>query len=246
MLEVIIHKKAFENKGVVKTVLRNVKLKLNTGEFYSLLGESGIGKTSLLKIIARLDSDFDGSLTFTDKKGQQITSSMVFQEHRLLPWKTVEDNLFFVLPNSLSKEEKIVKVDAILDLVGLRKAHKSWIKSLSGGMLQRVSIARALIVEPELLLLDEPFSSLDQFTKRDLMKRLQEIVKLQKLTCVMVTHDFNEAIYLSDKIGVLQGDTAHLKETKNIIIENRENWASLEFNKYRAWLEKVFFGYEIK
>ena len=241
MLQISIHSKFFIDKGIKKDILSEIKLDLKRGHFYSILGSSGIGKTTLLKIIAGIDTDFDGTVKLNSPNSEPIRTSMIFQEHRLLPWQTVEDNLKFVLPKAMSNEEKNRKIERILSHVGLHKSRHSWVKSLSGGMAQRVSIARALIVEPNLLLLDEPFSSLDQFTKRDMMKRLKKIIDLQKLTCIMVTHDFDESIYLSDTIGILAGIPAHLDTTRTISIDNRDNWASTDFNYYRAWLEEIFF-----
>ena len=241
MFKVAIGKKKFKDGDKLINVLANVNFHLEEGDYLSVLGKSGVGKTSLLHIISGLDTEFDGEISFRDVDfGKKIRVSMIFQEPRLLPWKTVENNLRFALPRNLPRTDKEEKISEVLKLVGLTDVKSSWIKSLSGGMAQRVSIARALIVDPQVLLLDEPFSNLDHFTKRDLMRELKNIVISKGLTCVMVTHDFNEAIYLSNRICILGNRPATIKEEKKVNLINRNDWASVEFNDYRKWLENAF------
>ena len=114
MLQISIHSKFFIDKGIKKDILSEIKLDLKRGHFYSILGSSGIGKTTLLKIIAGIDTDFDGTVKLNSPNSEPIRTSMIFQEHRLLPWKTVEDNLKFVLPKAMSNEEKNRKMDKSL------------------------------------------------------------------------------------------------------------------------------------
>ncbi|BAC18178.1 ABC transporter, ATP-binding protein [Corynebacterium efficiens YS-314] len=170
------------------------------GQFVSLLGPSGCGKSTILSMIAGLDQPSTGAVTVDGR------SSVVFQDHALLPWFTARGNIEFGLKSvrpELSAPQRREIADRHLEMVGLSHAADRRPARLSGGMQQRVGIARAFAVEPEILLLDEPFGALDALTRRELQLQLLELWEADRRTVVMVTHDVDEAILLSDRILVM-------------------------------------------
>ncbi|WP_096201451.1 ABC transporter ATP-binding protein [Bacillus sp. FJAT-45350] len=200
--------KTFENKEekTTYTVFENIDLNVKTGEFVSLLGPSGCGKSTLLNIIAGLDSASTGTVTAEDKivKAPGSDRGVVFQEAALMPWMTVLDNVMFALKKKLSKDEAKKRAIEYLKLVHLSKFIDSYPHELSGGMKQRVSIARALAMDPSILLMDEPFGALDEQTRSTLHKEVQFIWETTRKTIVFVTHNIRESILLSDRI-ILMG-----------------------------------------
>lgn len=189
-----IHK-AFPEVG---PVLDGIDLAVEPEAFVSLLGPSGCGKSTLLRLVIGLDTDYTGEITF-DGQLREASVAMAFQEPRLLPWRTVRGNLELVA----ERTDRSGKIDGLLDLVGLTDFHDALPKQLSGGMAQRVSLARALVNEPEVLLLDEPFSALDAMTRMRLQDALVEIHQRQPTTTLLVTHDIDEALVTSDRVIVL-------------------------------------------
>ena len=192
-------------------VLKNIDLKVAEGEFLVLLGFSGTGKTSLINLMAGLEQPTTGSVTF---KGAPITGpgperGVIFQSYSLMPWLTVTGNvglaLDCVFPN-LSKAEKAEKVAHYVNMVGLSHAATRRPAELSGGMRQRVNVARALAMSPEMLLLDEPLSALDALTRANLADEIERIWDTEKKTCVLITNDVDEAIILADRIIALNPD----------------------------------------
>jgi bicarbonate transport system ATP-binding protein len=188
--------------------LTGIDLEIKQGEFVSLIGHSGCGKSTLLNMIAGLDLPTEGIVTL---EGQRITRPgpdrmVVFQNYSLLPWLTVRQNIALAIDEvmgDLPKGERKTILEQHIDMVGLRPhAHKS-ITMLSGGQKQRVAIARALALKPKVLLLDEPFGALDALTRGNLQEQLMQICEANKVTAVMVTHDVDEAVLLSDRIVML-------------------------------------------
>ncbi|UBF25253.1 nitrate ABC transporter ATP-binding protein [Kovacikia minuta CCNUW1] len=188
--------------------LKDIDLKIQQGEFVSLIGHSGCGKSTLLNIIAGMDRPTGGGVVL---EGRQVTKPgpdrmMVFQNYSLLPWLTVRENIALAVNKVMDKlpagERKGI-VEHHIDMVGLRHAAHKKPGELSGGMKQRVAIARALAIRPKLLLLDEPFGALDALTRGNLQERLMEICQENHITCVMVTHDVDEALLLSDRVVML-------------------------------------------
>ncbi len=188
--------------------LKSVDLTLKKGEFVSLIGHSGCGKSTLLNIVAGLDRASVGGVVLD---GREINSPgpdrmMVFQNYSLLPWKTVRQNIALAVNKvmeTLPAAERTAIVEQHIDLVGLRAAADKKPKELSGGMKQRVAIARALSIRPKMLLLDEPFGALDALTRGNLQEQLMKICEETGMTCLMVTHDVDEALLLSDRIVML-------------------------------------------
>jgi len=204
-VEIDIRTKQFPAVGAAedRLVLENLRLSLRFGEFAAVFGPSGCGKTTLLNIVAGLDPDFQGEVrlaTATDDGHPVI--GYVFQNPRLLPWNTVEENLRLVLPSHRATDDK---VSEILHAVGLEDARHVYPNRLSVGMSRRVALARAFVIEPELLLMDEPFVSLDAAAGNRLRRLLTSMLDRRPTTVLFVTHDLREAISLADRIVVLSG-----------------------------------------
>lgn len=216
ILELVNINKSFDNNF---EVIKDISFNAKSGEFICFIGPSGCGKTVLLYIIAGLLHTSSGNIL---KRGQVVNSigpdrMLVFQDHMLFPWKTVLGNVLFGLSkHHLDKNEKIILAENYLDTVGLLK-FKDWpIHKLSGGMKQRVAFARALVSDPEILLMDEPFSALDSISRRHIRKNLIEIWMKTKKTILFVTHSVNEAIYLADTIYVMSSRPTTIKNTYSV------------------------------
>ncbi|SNT72810.1 ABC transporter ATP-binding protein [Paracoccus seriniphilus] len=192
-------------------ILRDITLDVAEGEFLAILGFSGTGKSTLMNLIAGLEQPDTGSLTF---RGDAITGpgpdrGLVFQSYSLMPWLTVRGNVMLAIDAvhaRLSKAERATKADSYIAMVGLPHAAHRYPSELSGGMRQRVAVARALAMEPDLLLLDEPLSALDALTRANLADEILEIWEADKKTCILITNDVDEAILLADRIIVLNPD----------------------------------------
>ncbi|WP_017305085.1 nitrate ABC transporter ATP-binding protein [Spirulina subsalsa] len=204
--------------------IKNVHLEIQAGEFVSLLGHSGCGKSTLLNIVAGLDQPSQGGVVL---EGREITEPgpdrmVVFQNYSLLPWKTVWDNVALAVDTvmkDISATERQEIVQHHIEMVGLRGAAKKYPAQLSGGMKQRVAIARALAIRPKLLLLDEPFGALDALTRGNLQEQLMKICQDNQVSCLMVTHDPDEALLLSDRIVMLtNGPEAHIGQILEVKI----------------------------
>lgn len=180
-------------------VLEGLDLEVETGSFVSVLGPSGAGKSTLLRIIAGLEQPSAGTVALQGSASEPVTSRVMFQEDRLLPWRSVEDNVL------LGVKGRRDEARALLDAVGLAGRGGAWPAELSGGQKQRVALARALLHHPQLLLLDEPFGSLDAITRIAMQQLLERLWLEQPRTVVLVTHDVEEALVLSDRVLVLAG-----------------------------------------
>jgi ABC-type nitrate/sulfonate/bicarbonate transport system ATPase subunit len=187
--------------------LANVDLQVQAGEITALIGSSGCGKSTLLNILAGLDTQDHGTYTLAESKnsekaGRQRVAYM-FQEDRLLPWRTVRDNVALGLEAArIEKKERLCRVYNMLKLVGLEEFAGAFPYQLSGGMRSRAALARSLVVEPEVLLLDEPFSKLDSQTRSQMHAELLNIHAVTGMTAVFVTHDVEEAVVLADKVAI--------------------------------------------
>jgi nitrate/nitrite transport system ATP-binding protein len=204
--------------------LKNIDLTIKPGEFVSLIGHSGCGKSTLLNLVAGLDRPSVGGVIL---EGKEITGPgpdrmVVFQNYSLLPWLTVRENIALGVNrvmNHLPKGERKGIIEHSIDMVHLRHAANKRPGQLSGGMKQRVAIARALALRPKVLLLDEPFGALDALTRGNLQERLMEIVQENQVTCIMVTHDVDEALLLSDRVVMLTtGPEAHIGQILEVPI----------------------------
>jgi nitrate/nitrite transport system ATP-binding protein len=204
----------FETKRGRFEALRDINLTIQQGEFISLIGHSGCGKSTLLNMIAGLLYPTNGVVLLLNRevKGAGPDRAVVFQNHSLLPWLTCFENVYLsverVFAETESKSQLIERTHAALKLVGLTHAEQKHPNEISGGMKQRVGIARAIAMQPKVLLLDEPFGALDALTRAKLQDELMGIVAEIKSTVVMVTHDVDEAVLLSDRIVMMTNGPA--------------------------------------
>ncbi|ACK51378.1 ABC transporter related [Methylocella silvestris BL2] len=194
-------------------ILEHCDLHLQRGEFVAILGPSGAGKSTLLRVLMGLVNPSAGEVRVEIPEGRgRRRMALVFQDAKLLPWRKVSANIAFGLEGlGLSGREIRARVEAALDLVGLNAQIDRWPHQLSGGQRQRVGLARALAVEPELLLMDEPFGALDAITRADLQDELLTLWSRTQKTILFVTHDIDEAIYLADRVIVLAGSPARVQ-----------------------------------
>jgi len=224
----------FKSGAKEVTALTNVTLDIKKGEFVSLLGPSGCGKTTLLRIIADLIHPTSGKATISDETPKEARLKqkygMVFQSPVLYDWRTVRKNVELPLEiMNIPKEERKDAADNMLEMVGLKDFADHYPKQLSGGMQQRVGIARALVIRPEILLMDEPFSALDEFTREKLHLDLLDIWRKTNKTIVFVTHNIAESVFLSDRICVLSPHPGRLSaiRPRNMEIKNTPEFTAL-------------------
>ena len=215
----------------VTPVFEGLTLAIEKGEFVSLVGVSGAGKSTLLRVIADLIPAFKGSVRVdTPSDPTRRAIAMVFQAANLMPWRSVEDNITLGLEGiDVSDRLKKERVRWTLDLVGLGAYADRWPYQLSGGQQQRIGIARALAVDPDILLMDEPFGSLDAITRNALQDELLQIWKETGKSILFVTHDIEEAVYLGDRVLLLGGEPAHIINEYSIGIERAERRGSEAF-----------------
>ena len=209
-------------------VLDRVTLDLQRGEFLSIVGASGCGKSTLLRLIVGLDDDFEGEILIDGKPvdGPGLERGMVFQDHRLFPWLSVQDNIGLGLDSfDLSQRERRSRINDMVKLVGLTGFSQAYPHQLSGGMAQRAAIARALVSEPAILLMDEPFGALDSLTRLYLQEELLRIWSERRVTVIVVTHDVEEAIFLSDTIAVMEPRPGRIQDMLQVDLARPRNRA---------------------
>ena len=245
----------FKTKKGMFPALRDINLNVAKGEFVTLIGHSGCGKSTLLNLIAGLTTPTEGALLCANREiaGPGPERAVVFQNHSLLPWLTCFENVYLGVERvfgagsknagapSENKAQLTARTDAALAMVGLTPAAQKRPGEISGGMKQRVGIARALAMEPKVLLMDEPFGALDALTRAKLQDELLEIVARTNSTVVMVTHDVDEAVLLSDKIVMLtNGPAATIGEVLSVELERpRHRVALADSAQYLAYRKAV-------
>ena len=237
--------------------LKNVNLKIDKGEFISLIGHSGCGKSTVLNIVAGLYEATRGGVLLDGRevRGPGPERAVVFQNHSLLPWLTVWQNVELavdtVFKRTKSKAEKKEWIEHNLNLVHMDHAMDKRPAEISGGMKQRVGIARALAMEPEVLLMDEPFGALDALTRAHLQDSLMEIQATLKNTVIMVTHDVDEAVLLSDRIVMMSnGPAADVGEISHVDLERPRDRLVLadkpEYNHFRHQVLRFLYEKQVK
>lgn len=228
-------------------VLDEVDVDLPEGAFVTLVGPSGCGKTTLVNTLAGLVEPTSGSVL---RNGQEVSPDdlslgYIFQEARLLDWKTVGGNIEFALEaKDVPEEEWDDRIEYYLEMVGLDTERDNYPTRLSGGMKQRVAIARALATEPDILLMDEPFSSLDEITARQLREELLDIWEREQKTILFVTHDLNEAVFLSDYVYIMAASPGRIYKRKEVDIQRPRSYddpeiARLETEFYQEFQNQV-------
>jgi ABC-type nitrate/sulfonate/bicarbonate transport system ATPase subunit len=215
------------------TVLDGIDLDIARNEFVSLIGRSGCGKTTLLNIIAGLESKTKGSVRIggSEVTGPGQGQGVVFQQHALFPWLTARDNVMFgYRAKGMSRSDKLDGASELLELVGLAHAADRYPREMSGGMQQRVAIARALALDPDILLMDEPFGALDELTRIELQDELLRIWEARKKTVVFVTHSINEALVLSDRIVLLAPNPGRIAKEYHVDLPRPRRRTAQGFN----------------
>jgi nitrate/nitrite transport system ATP-binding protein len=200
--------KRYPAPGGTTTIFENLWLAMNRGEFTCIIGHSGCGKTTVLNILAGLDRPSEGVVIVDNQviDGPSLDRAVIFQSHALLPWRSVMGNVAYAVSSrrrKWSKEQVRAQAQKFIDLVGLTGSEHKRPSELSGGMKQRVGIARALSIEPKMMLMDEPFSALDALTRGTLQDEVRRICLTTGQTTFMISHDVDEAIYLADKIVLM-------------------------------------------
>lgn len=228
-------------------VLKDVSLDIEDGEIISIVGGSGCGKSTLLRIIAGLETATSGEILIDGKKldkPSQKDVGMIFQESRLFPWKTVEKNIEFGIWEKKAKSERRKSIQEHIDLVGLQGFEKALPYQLSGGMQQRVSIARSLINQPKVLLLDEPFGALDAFTRINMQREVLRIWEQEKKTLILVTHDIDEALYMGDRVVVMSSKPGVVQKIVDVDLGRPHDRTSADFAVLRRKVFDEFFERE--
>jgi NitT/TauT family transport system ATP-binding protein len=201
--------RTFESPAGTLNALQEVSLEIHQGEFLAIVGPSGCGKTTLLRILAGLDNPTSGELHSPEKFP---SNALIFQGRSVFPWMTVEDNISYGLKlTGVARAERHRRATELLRMIGIERFRKSYPHQLSEGMRQRVAIARALAVDPDLLLMDEPFSSLDEQTKLVLQDEVLDIWERTRKTIVFITHSIDEALVMADRIAVFTAQPGRIK-----------------------------------
>jgi nitrate/nitrite transport system ATP-binding protein len=248
---------SFETRRARFQALRGVNLVIESGDFVTLIGHSGCGKSTLLNLIAGLIQPTDGILLCAGREiaGPGPERAVVFQNHSLLPWFTCFENVYLgverVFGGKEGKHKLRERTRTALDLVHLSHAESKYPREISGGMKQRVGIARALAMEPKILLLDEPFGALDALTRASLQDELMKIVVATGATVVMVTHDVDEAVLLSDRIVMMtNGPAATIGEVVKVDLPRPRDRLRLAhepvFGEYRASLLEFLYQKQVR
>lgn len=244
--------KSFKNNKTINTVLENINFEVKEGEFISLLGPSGCGKTTLLTIIAGFKDADEGNIFVGDNKVTKpgADRGFVFQNYALFPWMTVEKNIMYPMKQQgMTKDKRKERLEELLKMAKLEGKEKLYPSQLSGGMKQRVAVIRSIACKPQVILLDEPLGAVDFQMRKMLQEELEEIFMNDKTTAIMVTHDVEEAVYMSDRVIVMSTDKGKIIEDIKIDLprpRNRENEIYREYkDKLTESLTKAL-GYENK
>jgi NitT/TauT family transport system ATP-binding protein len=240
-IEIVDLCKAFDSGKNSVVAIDHISVSIPSGEFVCFVGPSGCGKSTLLRILAGLERPDSGRVTI-DGAGQGARNAMVFQETSIFPWKTVGENIAFGLrARGMTRADYVPRVENVLRLVGLTKFRDHYPSQISGGMKQRAAIARAIVTDPAVLLMDEPFAALDAQNRAILQNELAKICEQTGTTVVYITHSLDEALMLGDRAIVLTAQPARIKDVVTVPFQRPRNTievsATAEFGalKLRMW-----------
>lgn len=236
-----VHKEFVNPDGSKVVALNDVNLNVKPGSFVTLIGPSGCGKTTLLRAIAGLGLAESGTISVD---GEKITKAgvdrgYVFQQANLFPWLNIRNNIAFGLKARGGYKENKEEVDQFIEMVGLKEFAKSYPHQISGGMCQRAALARTLVGHPKVLLLDEPLGALDAFTRMNMQDMILDLWKQYNTTMVMVTHDVDEAIYMSDQVIVMSARPAKVEQIIDIDLPRPRRRGQDVFMNYRKQILKI-------
>lgn len=236
--------KIFQTQTDPVWALQNIDLSIRDGEFFSIVGPSGCGKTTLLRILAGLETASSGEFELKANDITRPVNSMVFQEQSIFPWMNVRDNVAYGLRmRGMPKKQRNEIADQFIRMIGLTKFANSYPCQLSGGMKQRVSVARAFANDPEILLMDEPFGALDEQNRIILQQELLRIWELTYKTTVFITHSIDEALCLSDRIMIMTAHPGTIKTIINIDLPRPRDIATLRTTlRYNELFQLVWFS----
>ncbi len=234
--------KVFSSKGEENIVLQNVNLSFNKGEFITLLGPSGCGKTTLLTMMAGFQKPTSGEISLDDEIVTKPSpkKGFVFQNYALFPWMTVKENILYPMKQQkLPKDETEKRLKKLIKIAHLEGKEDLYPKELSGGMKQRTAFVRALAGNPKILLLDEPLGAIDFQMRKSIQVQLEKLWQETKITTVMVTHDVEEALYLSDRIIVMSRNKGKIIKDFKVEMERPRNREYNEYKDYKRELEEL-------
>lgn len=242
LIEIKNLNKSYQTKEGEINAINNFSLDIKKGEIISLVGPSGCGKSTILTILAELDKDYIGNII----KNKDLRISYMLQSDALLPWLTIYENaiLGLKIQNKLTRDN-IEYVNYLLKLYKLNDFKDNYPKSLSGGMKQRVALIRTLATKPDLLLLDEPFSALDQQSRLLISDDVYKIIKKEKKTVILVTHNIEEAILFSDKVVILSKRPANIKNIIDIDIKNDNIYERRKDKNYQKYFDIIWKDLDI-
>ncbi|UUX91195.1 ABC transporter ATP-binding protein [Methanoplanus endosymbiosus] len=239
-------KKAYHDEGEICPALDGISFDVCVNEIVCIMGPSGCGKSTLLRIINGLEKADSGTVReYPENEGGSLSAAMVFQDHALFPWLTIYENIVYGLRLSshrVPEEELKERAEALLSLTHLDGFSDSLPHQLSGGMKQRVSVARALAIRPDILLMDEPFSALDTFTRRELEDEALRIRKETKTTVITVTHNPEEAVYLADRIVILSERPSVVSDILTVDLPHPRNPVNPDFIRLREEIIRLIRG----
>ncbi|WP_444685729.1 ABC transporter ATP-binding protein [Alkalicoccus luteus] len=247
MADTLVHvqqlQKSFVKNEKAELVLKDISMEIKKGETVAVLGKSGCGKSTLLNLIGGFHEPTEGTVLFDGAKvqGPSRRAIMLFQHYALLPWKNVLANVELALePEGLNADDQRARAEKYLKLVGLEDSLGQFPSELSGGMQQRVAIARALAIQPEMILMDEPFAALDTFTRYYLQDELLRIQQEEKTNIVLVTHDIDEAVYLADRVFIMDANPGRIRRTVPIELPKPRDRSDRDFQYYRRLILDEF------
>ncbi|MBS5788453.1 MAG: ABC transporter ATP-binding protein [Clostridioides difficile] len=234
--------KSFINNKKHVEVLNNINLEVDQGEFICLLGPSGCGKTTLLTIIGGFQKPDSGEIWVNENKVSKpgIDRAFIFQNYALFPWKSVRDNVLYPMKQQkISREEREKKLAELIEMADLKGKESMYPHQLSGGMKQRVAVIRALACNPEVLLMDEPLGAVDLKMRQNLQEELEKIWSSNKITAVMVTHDVDEAVYMSDRVIIMSRNKGEIIGNIKVEIPRPRNRECKEYEEYKSHVSEI-------